>query len=503
VRAPSDRRARRGNVALGAALLLVPMALLAGLGIDFGRAWLAQERLGAAVDSAALAGARVLGARDPAADARMYFDANFTAGSGVVLEGFTAAPSANGDTLEVSASGRIHTSFLQLAGSRWESLPIGARATARRTTMGMELALVLDVTGSMAGTSMTQMRLAASDLVNILFGGRSTLDTLYVSVVPYTTSFNIGPTRTDWLQGGAAAVTGFAPFRWRGCVEARTGGEDQTDTPPSIAPFRPFLYPSTRAQTAANAFGTRSTSGQVGPIFGDADWGTSPAISSRETPDPDDTDSLDPRQSFTDGNNRKGPNVGCSQPIAGLTNDKAALLSIIGALQPTSRGGTMGNMGLQAGWMTLSPRWRGQWGTSPWGTTTPPGMPLNYPGPRDFMTKVIVMMTDGDNTWFDYGRPPSFDYTGYGRLTEGRLGTTSGGTATTRINDRMLALCSNIKAQGIRIYTITLGTSTATRSLYQQCATNPSMYFHAPTPADLRTAFRDIGTQLGNLRLER
>jgi hypothetical protein len=116
---------------------------------------------------------------------------------------------------------------------------------------------------------------------------------------------------------------------------------------------------------------------------------------------------------------------------------------------------------------------------------------------------VIVMMTDGDNVWFDYGRPPAFDYTGYGRLPDGRLGTTNGSNANSRINDRMLNLCNAIKAQGIRIYTITLGTSTATRSLYQQCASGPGHYFHAPTASDLRGAFREIGSQLGNLRLER
>lgn len=494
------QRGRRGNVALGAALLLVPMALLAGIGIDFGRAWLAQDRLSQAVDAAALAGARVLGARDAGADARMYFDANFVAGSGFALDSFAASASSGGETLSVSAAGRLHTSFLQLAGDRWATLPLTASATARRTTIGMELALVLDVTGSMAGTAMTQMRLAAADLVNILFGGQSSLDTLYISVVPYTATVNLGSDRQGWLVGGAA--TGFAPFRWRGCVEARAGGEDQTETPPAVAPFRPFRYPSTRAQTAANAFGTRTTRGLVGPVFGDADWGTTPAITSNETPDPDDTDNLDPRFSWTSGNERKGPNVGCGQPVAGLSNDRNRILSIIAALQPTNRGGTMGNVGLQAGWFTLSPQWRGLWGTSMWGTVTPPGLPLDYPGPRDFMTKVIVLMTDGDNVWFDYARPPAHDYTAYGRLGDGRLGTTSGSVATSRINDRMLTLCTNIKARGIRLYTITLGTSTSTRGLYQQCASGPGYYFHAPTAGDLRTAFREIGTQLGNLRLE-
>ena len=495
------RRCSSGNVGLGAALMLLPLALLAGLGVDFGRAWMAQDRLGQAVDSAALAGARVLGSRDPAIDARMFFNANFSGSGSVRLDSFQVSPSADGQTLEIVATGRIGTTFLQLAGSRWATLPIAAAATGRRTTMGMELALVLDVTGSMAGTPMTQMRLAAADLVGILFGNRSHLDTLFVSVVPYSSAVNLGPDRSGWLQGGPASLSVFAPFRWRGCVEARPGGEDQTDTPPSLAPFRPFFYASTRSRTAAREFGFNSA--RNGPVFGDADWGTTPTITSNETPDADDTDSLDPRHSRTAANDRKGPNVGCGQPVAGLTNDRRALESIIASLQPTHRGGTMGNVGLQAGWMTLSPRWRGLWGTSAWGTTTPAGLPLNYPGPRDFMVKVIVMMTDGDNLWFDYARPPAADYTAYGRLSEGRLGTTSAATATTRINQRMATLCDNIKAQGIRIYTITLGTSNATRALYQSCASGPGYYFHAPTAADLRTSFREIGTQLGNLRLER
>lgn len=492
---------RRGNVALGAALMLVPLTLLAGMAIDFGRAYLAQERLSAAVDAGALAGARVLGLRAPDADVAMYFNANFVAGRGLSVDRLQVTAAADAQTLAVTANGRIATTFLRMAGPRWASLPVTASATARRTTLGMEVALVLDVTGSMLGNgALGQMRLAATDLVGILFGGKTSLDTLYISVVPYASAVNVGSDRLAWLQGGAGAVTGFAPFRWRGCVEARPDGEDQTDTPPTAAPFRPFLYGSTRARTAAFEFGNRSGNR---PVYGDADWGTMPAINSNEAPDADDTDSLDPRLAFTGANERKGPNVGCGQPVAGLTNDRRALERIIGGLQATHRGGTMGNVGLQMGWMTLSPRWRGLWGASPWGTVTPPGLPLDYPGPRGFMQKVIVMMTDGDNNWFDYGRPPAFDYTAYGRLPEGRLGTTSGSTATTRINDRMLVLCDRIKAQGIRIYTITLGTSGGTRALYQACASGPGHYFHAPTAGDLRGAFREIGTQLSNLRLER
>ncbi|WP_353216706.1 pilus assembly protein TadG-related protein, partial [Sandarakinorhabdus sp.] len=227
------RRQQRGNMALAGALTLLPLAMMSGLAIDFGRAWTAQEQLGQAVDAAALAGARQLGARDPGPEAQQYFNANLAAGNGLVVDQFQVTPAANNQTLSITATGHVTTSFLSLAGANWRTLPVRASASARRTTMGMELAMVLDVTGSMAGSGITQMRLAASDLINILFGNRASLDTLYVSVVPYTMAVNFGPTRTDWLQGGAAATAAYAPFRWRGCVEARTGGEDQTDTPPA------------------------------------------------------------------------------------------------------------------------------------------------------------------------------------------------------------------------------------------------------------------------------
>jgi hypothetical protein len=47
-------------------------------------------------------------------------------------------------------------------------------------------------------------------------------------------------------------------------------------------------------------------------------------------------------------------------------------------------------------------------------------------------------------------------------------------------------------AAGIIIYTITFGSvpSSATQTLYRNCATQPAYYFHAPDNATLRTAFR-------------
>ncbi|MBM3558721.1 MAG: hypothetical protein FJX53_02275 [Alphaproteobacteria bacterium] len=163
--------------------------------------------------------------------------------------------------------------------------------------------------------------------------------------------------------------------------------------------------------------------------------------------------------------NGRGPNLGCGPPILPLTAEKTNVLASIAGMLPWHRGGTMANLGLVWGWRVLSPRWRGLWGG-----TSPAELPLDYYMP--LMDKVLIILTDGENQWFDWsgGQPnsPSADYTAYGRPTESRLGVFNGGSAaTTVINNRMLAVCTAIKAEGVIIYAITFQlSSTSAQNLY-------------------------------------
>ena len=94
------------------------------------------------------------------------------------------------------------------------------------------------------------------------------------------------------------------------------------------------------------------------------------------------------------------------------------------------------------------------------------------------------------------------DYTAYGRVGWGRLGVTTQGAALDEVNDRMAALCTDIKAQGVILYTITFQLSnTRTQNLFRNCATSDEHYFNSPNNADLQAAFREIGTKLSQLRL--
>jgi len=149
------------------------------------------------------------------------------------------------------------------------------------------------------------------------------------------------------------------------------------------------------------------------------------------------------------------------------------------------------------------------------------------------MEKVVILLTDGNNEWYDYpgiswnppggpseyhysGLPgsetypqsysstwPGADYTAYGRLSEGRLGTTNNGVAKSIIDNRMLDMCQTMKAQGIIIYTMTFGgsPSAATKTMYENCATEADMYYHAPSATALQQAFVEIADQLSSLRI--
>ena len=170
-----------------------------------------------------------------------------------------------------------------------------------------------------------------------------------------------------------------------------------------------------------------------------------------------------------------------------------------------SSGGTTGNLGLAWGWRTLSPSWRGLWGNA--------DLPLDYH--TDFMEKVVVLLTDGNNEFYDLtdsddpGKPS--DFTAYGRVNApGPVGlnktTTGDGVAV--LNARMLETCAAMKAllggePKIKIYTIIFGTkpSATTKALYEKCATTPAMYYYAPDNASLASAFKAIGGQLANLRI--
>ena len=524
---------RRGAIAVLFALLLMPLLGFAGLAVDGVLLYSVHGKLQDALDAAALAGARRL--RDPGRDDIIseFFRANYPAGylRSTELDLSIDDGNALDGQLVLSATATVPTTFSRIFG--FDEVTVTASTGVLREPRGMELALVIDTTGSMdnlagGGDSRTRMQAVqdtALDLVNNLYGSDEIVDNLWVSLVPFTTTVNVGAERTDWLDrydprkylppawnrgkeylesdevsfGGIPyqAVhpnTGARPdtngniwrslprVDWKGCVLVREGGFDQTDDPPSVQAFANQFWPST---VEANPPGGK----------GNNDWTWSNI---------DETNSAKQRG--------LGPNLTCGEAITPLVADKSTVEAAIRGMQTWARGGTMANLGLLWGWRTLSPEWQGVWGGS-----TPDDMPLDYD--RLDMDKVIILLTDGENSWNEWQSPWYYDevqdrnrrslqpdYTAYGAFGDGKekLGVSTPAEASKELDNRTRSLCGTIKSRGITLFTITTGThDPLLQELYRECASSSEHYSNVSTAEGLRTAFQGIERELANLRITR
>jgi Flp pilus assembly protein TadG len=462
---------RRGAAAMILAFTMIPMFGAVGLAVDSSLGYLLLSRMSKALDTAGLAAGRVALNDNAEEVAREYFDANFGTGEGAAtLADFTFDLDESNTFVTLTARATTPTFFMRIFGR--DQMEVFARTVIERETTGMELALVMDNTGSMwgsvsgtnlSGTPFLAMQNAALDLIDIIYGDETEIDNLWVSLVPYSAMVNIGNSRTGWLRSTDRVFTNPGSYGldpWKGCVMARATPMDQDDTPPSsnAEKFTSFFYASSST---------------------DNNW---PGY----------------RTAYTDRNDAKGPNLGCGPAITPLTPSRATIEAGINNMKPWSRGGTTGNLGLSWGWRTISPRWRGLWGGD-----TPSTHPLDYGTP--LMEKVVVILTDGKNEFY---KPTSLasDFTAYGRVNApGPVGLAKSSVSAGRdeLDDRMGETCEDMKDEGIRIYTITFGGTpdTQARDLFRACATTPALYYHAPNNETLATVFRAIGGELANLRI--
>ena len=215
-----------------------------------------------------------------------------------------------------------------------------------------------------------------------------------------------------------------------------------------------------------------------------------------------------------------GPNFLCSSPpLTPLTTDRSTLGSAIAAMQ--AGGSTNLATGLMWAWRTLSPVVNPFPVTSP--STIGPQKPKTYAsstGASATNTKIIILMTDGFNSWTTNNASPWLStYEAFGYYANNRIasygdcsnavGTTVATTASNyrcQMDNLTLEACTNAKAAGVTIYTVGLTIATDPIdaqgiALLKSCASSTGNYFQASDGAGIVTAFGQIGQQIVALRL--
>lgn len=148
-------RNQAGNTIAIVAAALVPLAAMIGGGLDISRGYLAKTRLQQACDAGVLAGRRVMGTTGTISSAvrsevRKYVRFNYPngyLGSDLVNADIVPTLGTN-DQIVLSVSTDVPTVVMGLFGK--QSMAVTADCTARNDYSNIDIVLVLDTTGSMA-----------------------------------------------------------------------------------------------------------------------------------------------------------------------------------------------------------------------------------------------------------------------------------------------------------------------------------------------------------------
>lgn len=441
-------------VAVVFAIVIPVLVAAVGLAVDMGQAYNVKNRLGNAVDKAALAVAGTTGDINVLEERLAAFIlANYPEEK--IGTAFDVEMEINDQVVSITAHARVDTKFMRLFGK--DQVEVYAFSEVTRELSGLEVVLVLDVTGSMAGSNITALKTASNDFLEIMFDRIEDEEYLKIGLVPYSSAVNVGPYGLGLNPDGSNYGTGFVVTpetddyyanpatityntgvtnQWHGCVLARDYPLDTEDEPP--VEWQMYRYP----RTCTN-YGWQWVSGQ-GWVYQCTNWSGK-------------------------------PNTNCPQRhVVPLTNNRTTLENTINGL--SALGHTYGNIGMAWGGRLISPE-----------EPFTEGEEWNDPRWR----KAIVMMTDGDNTMHP-------TYSAYGKTNEHDIDPGD-------LNERFEETCENIKAQGVRIYTVTFqsGINANTKGYYRRCASDDSMYFDAPTNDDLIDVFQEIANQLSKLHISK
>ena len=222
------RRDERGTIALIFALSVVVVMGMVGMSVDGARAYRLSSRITSMLDAAALAAGTMLDEEEYSdaeiqARALAYFNANWSALDDVVMSPPTTTVDRAKFEVKVGVDARLKTSLGSVVGI--QNIDIQREATIVFRTKKVELALVLDTTGSMCMPcdKIDSLKAAAKAVVNALLDGTHPTGTMKIAIAPYAASVNAGALAST-VTGGAAGD---------GCVVERTGANAFTDVLPT------------------------------------------------------------------------------------------------------------------------------------------------------------------------------------------------------------------------------------------------------------------------------
>jgi Flp pilus assembly protein TadG len=442
---------RSGNFTLMAAVSMSVLLLAMGFGINVAQSLNVKSSLQSALDAAVTSTARDLTTgtieeKDARTTVEAFLKANstsrFSTNDHFVLDNLVINKTARTITATAHANVVLAFPLFNIGAPR-----VGTESAAVYSDINVEVAMILDLTGSMAGQKIEDLKTAALSAVEIFLGNQnSSKPRKRVAMVPYANSVDVGSlaatsvfvesASTDRTKTGGNTdpkqVSGGSQ-RPDNCATERPGKYQYTDDGPEISMVHRDFY--------MDGYIKQNTS------F----WGPKP--------------------------------IACPKaPVIPLTADAAKLNASIAKFE--ANGGTAGHIGIQWGWYMLSEKWGSVMGEA----ARPAKLEKNK------VAKYAILMTDGEFnlSYFDINKA-SDAYNGKGKKAT---------------RDAAVELCKAMRLSGIEIFSIGFGLGSAETNAKQtlrDCA-NPDTgaikyYYETSTGAQLKSAFEEIAGNIEGLVL--
>ncbi|MBL1422104.1 MAG: VWA domain-containing protein [Alphaproteobacteria bacterium] len=181
-------RDSRGQISIMFALLLIPLIGFIGGALDFSQKISYENKLQATLDSVSIAVAKEIARDNKAKDADLKKIGDIIFKTNHLLpDNITASPYVilrDKETLTVSQTAILKTSFMSLVGVSKLNIEIATKVNIKRSDV--ELAMILDMSGSMRGSKMSDLKTATKDLVNTLIQDTTGLASVKISYIPWT-----------------------------------------------------------------------------------------------------------------------------------------------------------------------------------------------------------------------------------------------------------------------------------------------------------------------------
>jgi Flp pilus assembly protein TadG len=415
-------RNRKGGVAPMLAILAVPLIGAVGAAVDYSRANSTRTAMQAALDSTALLlsrDAQSMSTAVLASKASAYFNTMFHRPEAldVQVTPHFSNPQEGSFVLKIDASATVNTLFWRLLGQ--DQVNIGASGEVVWGIKKLNLALALDNTGSMASSNkMTALKEAAHNLLDTLQKAEKAPGDIKVSIIPFAVDVNVGTDNVnaswiDWEDWDAKNGT---------CSKSSYNNKSSCiSNNGTWTPHDHSLWNGCVMDRDQNNDVNATPTGGSGAV-----------------------------------NYRARQASACPTAMMPLSTNWTALNAKIDEMTPS--GNTNVTIGLQMAWQTLTA-----------------AAPFNAPAVSPDLDKVIIVLTDGQNTQNRWSQ------------------------STGSIDSRTQKVCENAKAANIKIYTVRVIDGNAT--LLQTCATKPDMYFNVQQASQLNNVFSSIAQNLANLRI--